>query len=142
MHVELSLSDPLPLRGPAEAGDSTVALWAAVTARAPEPSLVLDQHAEIVAVSPPARALLNLDESAVGQPLFDVLRLLDFTAAASPLDDAEMTKIPPLLALTSGRLARGLLRLRHGDATHTLDAVAVPLGAGGTDGSLTFFNTV
>jgi hypothetical protein len=55
-----------------------------------------------------------------------------------------MANIPPLLAVTSGRLARGLLRVqRPGQLPGTVDAIATPLRDGDTVvGSLTFFAEV
>ncbi len=53
-------------------------------------------------------------------------------------------RIPPVLALTSGRLARGLMRTRaqQGEIV-TMDAVSTPLREGDTViGSLTFFGIV
>lgn len=109
---------------------------------AEEPSLVIDVRHMIVATSLPFEALVGLQRPAAGQGLLEVLTLLDF-ANGAPLSDAEIGKIPPLLALSSGRLARGLLRLRCGDTACTLDAIATPLFSGGaTIGSLTFFSRV
>ena len=110
---------------------------------ADEPSLVIDASEVIVATSPAFESLVGLHRPAAGQGLLDgVLQLLDF-ADGGELAGAEIGKIPPLLALTSGRLARGLLRLRCGDTACTLDAIATPLFSGGaTVGSLTFFSRV
>ena len=71
--------------------------------------------------------------------------LVDFTASLAKLDNAEADKIPPLLAISSGRLARGLMRVRPpaGGTVRTVDAVATPLWDGSTlVGSLTFFSEV
>jgi hypothetical protein len=142
-HVELSVSDPHVRRTPV---GSSLDQWAAAVTDAAEPCLVIDAQAVIVALSESCRTLLGLDRSAVGQSLFDgVLRLLDFSSAASTLADGELNKIPPLLALSSGRLARGLLRVAcaDGGAACTLDAIATPLLDGEKPaGSLTFFSEV
>jgi hypothetical protein len=112
-------------------------------AEASEPSLVIDARTVVVAVSPACDELLGLEHPAIGRKLLDVLRLLDFSAAGVALDQGELGKIPPLLALASGRLARGLLRLECGQGPCTLDAISAPL-LNGPDpaGSLTFFSPV
>lgn len=119
--------------------------WAAVVAAAPEPSLVLDANGVIVAASAGCAELIGLDDltTARGRQLRDaVVDLVDFTDSLDKLDSAEAGKIPPLLAISSGRLARGLMRVACPD-THivsTMDAVATPLWEGATvTGSLTFF---
>ena len=83
----------------------------------------------------------------IGRPLLDGgLRLLDFTANRGELTEAEADKIPPLLALSSGRLARGLLRVQAASADNsdaTVDAISTPVLTDGTvAGSLTFFSEV
>ncbi|HWH01747.1 MAG TPA: hypothetical protein VNV66_21085 [Pilimelia sp.] len=151
-HVELSLSETFPAApdtvGPAES-TSALGHWAATVAVAPEPCLVLDTDARIVVASHSFCALLRLGDPAgvAGRYLLDgVLRLVDFTAARGRLTEVETAKIPPLLALSSGRLARGLMRVHDGaddglDAT--VDAIATPLWDG-TEvvGSLTFCSPI
>lgn len=116
--------------------------WAAAARTAREPCLVIDELHRIVVASTGACELLGLGDpdAAVGLSLFaGVLRLVDFTAAAAPLSDGELEKIPPVLAFTSERLARGLLRIQSGDTLITVDAIATPLSDGPkTVGSLTF----
>jgi hypothetical protein len=69
--------------------------------------------------------------------------MIDFSADGGRLSDTEVAKVPPLLAVSSGRLARGLVRVRSGDAVATLDAIATPIGpADAVAGSLTFFSPV
>jgi hypothetical protein len=52
-------------------------------------------------------------------------------------------KIPPLLAMSSQRLSRGLLRVDRDGTTATLDAIATPLfDDGRLAGSLTFFSEI
>jgi hypothetical protein len=112
-------------------------------ADAAEPSLVIDAEAVVIALSPACHEMLDLESPAVGRRLLDVLRPLDFSAAGVALDQGEVGKIPPLLALASGRLARGLLRVGCHEGACTLDAIATPLLDGSrTVGSLTFFNIV
>jgi PAS domain-containing protein len=142
-HVELSLTEP-PVP---PAGDSRPAepleRWGLTVSAAPEPCLVIDAMSEIVAVSVGACALLGFPDQAavVGRHLFaGILPLVDFTSAATPLTDGELEKIPPVLAYSSHRLARGLLRVRDADGLRTIDAVASPLYDGtAVVGSITFF---
>ncbi len=143
-HVELSLTEAFV---PEFA--SNVDRWTATVAAASEPCMVIDPDATILAVSASCCELLGMDEptSVVGRVLLDgVLRLIDFTAARGQLGDLETEKIPPLLALSSERLARGLMRveLDGGTATDvTVDAIATPLLDGGVAvASLTFFSGV
>jgi hypothetical protein len=120
--------------------------WGAAVHGASEPCLVVDGLSRIVAASPRACELLGLGEPhmAVGLSLFaGVLRLLDFTAAGAALGDGELEKIPPVLAIASGRLARALMRVQSGGEVITLDAVATPLFEGPTVvGSLTFLMSI
>jgi PAS domain-containing protein len=149
-HVELSISDP-HLARPSDLTDpsaesmveSSLDRWAATVAEAAEPSLVIDDKAVIVAVSASFEDLLGLTESAIDRPLVDgVLQLLDFGDGGA-LDASEINKTPPLLALSSGRLARGLVRVRCASGPRTFDAIATPLLQDGqVVGSLTFFSTV
>lgn len=149
-HVELSLSGAIvpQARTPAEVEFVTsLDKWTAPVATATEPCLVIDGSLTILAVSPPASELLGLGKPAdvVGRPLLDgVLRLIDFTAGGGELDEPETEKIPPLLAIRSGRLARGLIRVQtDGDAHLTVDAIATPLQDGDqVVGSLTFFSAI
>lgn len=146
-HVELSLTDrPGTPRSRIERqGTSSLQRWARTAAAASEPSLVLDAHMTIQAVSASCAELLGLGDSkaALGKRLRDTMDpLVDFTASRARLDEAEAEKIPPLLAITSGRIARGLIRTVDPatDATTTLDAVATPLTDGSTVvGSISFF---
>jgi hypothetical protein len=147
-HLELSVSDPYVTRA-RQQGESPIQRWAAAVAGAHEHCLILDVEAVIVAASASFERLLGLDRPAagrdvtVGRDMIDgVLRLIDF-ADGGQLADGEVIKIPPLMALTSGRLARGLLRVSTADEPCTLDAIATPLLDGETTiGSLTFFSRV
>ena len=146
-HLEMSLTEPLTYpMSDGERACSTVDHWADAVDQANEPCLVIDSRAVIAAASPAASRLLGFDgpSSAAGLCLHDgVLPLIDFTAAANRLADTELAKIPPVQALLSERLARGLLRVRLGADIVTIDAVATPLWADGdVAGSLTFFCTV
>jgi PAS domain-containing protein len=143
-HIELSLTE---LAGMATAHEpsGTLDRWGAVVARAQDPCLLLDANGCVVEASPGCAALLSLRAAdAVGRPLVDgVLRLLDFNLVSSGLPEWEIDKIPPLLAIRSGELARGLLRIKSGAGALTVDAISTPLREGGAVvGSLSFFAAV
>ncbi|MGB2567821.1 PAS domain-containing protein [Micromonospora citrea] len=150
-HVELSLSDVFApaSRTPPEQGSDNVGQWSATVSHADEPCLLIDAETRVLAISASGCRLLCLGapEDVVGLPLLEGgLRLLDFTAARGELTEQETDKIPPLLALHSGRLARGLLRVQAAgdDAPDaTVDAISTPvLTDGDVAGSLTFFSQV
>ena len=141
-HVELSVSEPFAR--PRQTFDSSLAKWAMAAADAEEHCLVIDHGALIVAISASFEALLGLTVTAIGRPMVgSVMTLLDFGDGLE-LGDAEIGKTPPLLALSSGRLARGLMRVRGaGDTRCTLDAISTPLiEQSAITGSLTFFSEV
>jgi len=157
-HVELSLSESFapqpgspsasasgsPSGSPADPpADGGMRCWVRSVGTANEPCLVLDGDARIVAASPSCHDLLGLGApgSAVGRHLLDGVRLVDFTAAREALTEVEVETTPPLLALSSGRLARGLMRVHDGaDFDATVDAISTPLSEDGkVVGSLTFF---
>jgi hypothetical protein len=116
--------------------------WTAAVADADEPCLVVDDKGTIMALSMFGGRLLGIDPVVAEQPdsFIYMLPLVDFTAASAPLADAELALIPPVLAVTSGRLARGLLRLKtNGSNACTLDVIATPLRDNGlVVGSLSF----
>ena len=150
-HVELSLSGAFvpQARTPSDPGYvESVDRWIATVAAAVEPCLVIDVTSRILAVSASGSELLGLGKpaDAVGQPLLGgVLRLIDFTAGAGELDEPEVEKIPPLLAIRSAQLARGLMRVQTdaGGAHLTVDAIATPLlAADQVVASMTFFSAV
>ncbi|MEU6072678.1 hypothetical protein [Micromonospora sp. NPDC047074] len=150
-HVELSLSDVfVPAAGTSTGQESdNVGRWSSTVSRADEPCLLIDAATRVVAVSTSGCELLYLGapEDVIGLPLLDGgLRLLDFTANRGELTEPEIDKIPPLLALSSKRLARGLLRVQGMSAEapdSTVDAISTPVLTDGTvTGSLTFFSPV
>ena len=150
-HVELSLSGAFVPQARTPVGSefvSSVERWTSTVATAVEPCLVIDVTTTILAVSPTCSELLGLGKpvDAISQPLLgSVLRLIDFTAGGGELDEPEIEKIPPLLAIRSKRLARGLMRVQtEGDQAHlTVDAIATPLLDGDhVVASLTFFSPV
>jgi hypothetical protein len=119
---------------------SALGRWAKAVADAAEPSLVIDVKSIVVALSPTCQEMLGLDGPPIGRPLLDILRLLDFSNPGGALGQGEMRKIPPLLALDSGQLARGLMRVECREGPCTVDAIATPLReSSGQVGSLTFF---
>jgi hypothetical protein len=141
-HVELSLSDIAvrPFAGSLER-------WGFVVASATEPCLVIDAAGVVIAASPGCRGLIGIDPThAPGQRLVvdGVLRLLDFNAVSGELPEWEADKIPPLLAIAAGSLARGLLRVPdQAGAARTVDALSAPLRDGAAVvGSITFFAPV
>ena len=149
-HVELSLSGAFvpQARTPAEAEFvPSLERWTATVAGAGEPCLIIDTSTAIMAVSASCCELLGFGKPAevLGKPLGAVLRLIDFTAGAGELEESDADKIPPLLAVRTERLARGLLRVVPGpdEAPLTVDAIATPLfEAELVVGSLTFFSAV
>ncbi|MEU5944334.1 hypothetical protein ABZ793_02090 [Micromonospora sp. NPDC047465] len=147
-HVELSLSEVfVPAAGTStELGSDNFGQWSSTVSHADEPCLLIDAETRVIAVSASGCELLCLGtpEDVIGLPLLDGgLRLLDFTANRGELTEPEIDKIPPLLALSSGRLARGLLRVQAASADRpdsTVDAISTPVLTDGlVAGSLTFF---
>ena len=141
MAVELSfeLSGP---SSPERGMQKSLTLWAQTAIVAAEPCVVIDSAGDVVAASPGCGDLFEIDiDDAVDRPLAgDVLDLRDFSASQKALPGWEITKTPPLLAISSEGLARGLLRVWVGDAAKTVDAISVPLVESGLIvGSLTFF---
>ena len=142
--IELSLSGH-QFAPPISAPPSGMAGWAAVASTAAEQCLVIDTDLKIIAASPSCCTLLGMGDpiDVVGRPLLAVLRLIDFTANRNSLTESDIDKIPPLLAVTSGRLARGLMRVdgaAEPGTDETVDGIATPLFQDSTvSGSLTFF---
>lgn len=122
-----------------------LAAWHRAVADADDPCVLLDAEGMIAGVSAPCVSLLGAlaPEQLLGRGMLDDLDLVDFTATPQSLLPAQLARIPPLLALSSGTLARGLLRIRSGSDIRILDAIATPLrGEGEIAGSLTFFHPV
>ena len=149
-HLEMAVSGSAAAEGgqdPAAELDhlarTTVDHWADAVDAAIEPCLVVNDAAVIAAASLAACHLLGFgsQEEAVGKSLYDgVLPLVDFTAAASALPETELGKVPAFQALSTARLARGLLRVRRDAEVLTIDAVATPLLEGDrVVGALSFF---
>lgn len=129
---------------PVDPHDDPLGHWVRTVAGAVEPCLVIDPGGVMVAMSPSCVELMGLGASPVGADLRGgPLRLIDFSADGGKLSETEVGKVPSLLAVSSGRLARGLIRVRVGEAAVTLDAIATPIGpTGAVAGSLTFFSPV
>jgi hypothetical protein len=153
-HVELSLTEPLvpsAARGPLDLDPPTnLDRWVSTVLAAAEPSLIVDADGVILATSVSCCQLFELGkpDDTIGRFLLGggVLQMVDFTAARTELTVTDVEKIPPMLAISSGRLARGLLRVQCGeqpDRIRTVDAIATPLWEGTrTAGSLTFFSEI
>jgi PAS domain-containing protein len=145
-HVELSWTESTiePLQRTSQW--NSVDRWSAVVDNANEPCMVIDSYGNIVAISDAGSKFLGFSSPrvAIGACLFDrALPLLDFTSEGGELSADEIQRIPPILALTSGLLARGVLRVRSGGEVTTMDAVSTPLiDTDGVVGSLTFFCVV
>lgn len=123
---------------------TSLAHWAATIAAAHDACLLVDSRGSVVSVSVSgATALGCVAADAVGHPLLDVIKLVDFETGDSHPDYAP--RIPPLGALKFVTLVRGLLRVRQpDDRLVTLDAVAAPLRdeAGEVVGSIAFLSAV
>ncbi len=121
-------------------GLGPIGVWHAAVQASTEACLLLDRDARVVAASVAVGAVLGTTSaSAVGAKLVDLVTAVDFTSGAAP--DLELERaVPPLRALATGGLARGLLRLRSATGLVTYDVVAVPLS--GQSGALAFFLAV
>lgn len=132
----------MPLQaGAPDAVQGSVSAWAQRVTEAQETCLVLNDRGRVVALSTGCALALNLDPHAcLGRPLLELVTLVDFSQTGVPVDDADV-QLPPLKALRSGTMARGLVRLRLGHGLLvTYDVVGVPLAAG--QGALGFFSEV
>jgi hypothetical protein len=118
-----------------------VAAWAERVMEAQETALLLNNRGRVVAISTGAALALNLDvTTSLGKALLDLVVLVDFSATGVPVEDADV-QLPPLKALRSHTMARGLVRLRLSRGVLvTYDCVGVPLAGG--DGALAFFAEV
>lgn len=128
-------------RQPDDVLQGSVAEWASQITRAQETALVINDRGRVVALSTGCALALNLDvTTCIGKPLLDLVVLVDFSQAGVPVEDPDV-QLPPLKALRSGSLARGLVRLRLGRGVlGTYDVVGVPLAGG--RGALGFFSEV
>ncbi len=145
--IELSLK-PQPatsIAGPSRFGDVQKRLraWLLAVVEAEEPCVLVDAEGVIVGASKTFVKILSGASltDLLGRGLLDgVLEAVDFTTDPQRLSGQQLVRIPPLTAIASGSLARGLIRLRTKNAMVTVDSVATPLRSGGeVVGSLTFF---
>lgn len=114
--------------------------WTTRVREAEEAVLVLDTRGRVFGMSASCAGLLRVDPGQVfGALLVDIVTLVDFTAAALPLTEPGR-QVPPLRALSTGALARGLVRFTRNGRTSTHDVVGVPLAKGA--GALAFFTAV
>ena len=101
--------------------------WSARVRDAAEAMLLLDAAGRLAAISASAGELLGLDPSAaVGAMLLDLVEVVDFSAGAVPVPDPDI-QLAPLRALVTGRLHRGLVRLRTARGQRSFDVVGIPL---------------
>lgn len=114
---------------------------------ASEACVLLDTAATVAAASPAFAEMVGMPvDQLVGAALFGtVLQVLDFNGGL-PVPAGEVSRVPPLVALSAGALARSLLRVRRPDGVClTLDAVSSPLHGGpanAVQGSVTFMHVV
>jgi hypothetical protein len=123
-------------------GTGPIGVWLPAVQASSEACLLLDRDGRVVAASAPVGVVLGTTSTrAVGARFSDLVTAVDFTSDAAPETDPERT-VPPLRALATGGLARGLLRLRSAASGEliTYDVVAVPLSA--DSGVLAFFLAV
>ena len=113
--------------------------WLAQVRTADEACLLLDEQGRLSAMSDAAARLLAVDpRGCLGARLADLLVVIDFTETGVPMADP-VAALPPLRSLSTGRLTRGLVRVRLPlGATPTLDVVGVPVRGG----ALGFLNEV
>src|SRR4051812_18864387 len=101
--------------------------WLLAVRTSAEACLLLDAEGRICAASSAAGKLVGGVVEAIGAKFADLVSSVDFTSGAAPDLEPERS-MPPLRALATGGLARGLMRVRVSDGTLvTYDVVAVPL---------------
>lgn len=96
-----------------------LAPWQTLSETAGEAVLVIDAAHRLRSASATARALLGCRGDVEGQDLLDVVALVDFETGRPHPEYAE--RIPPLVVLRHGGLARSLVRVRDGEQRRTLD---------------------
>ena len=145
MSEERSLFLPLLQLQPRPAADDVlvggIASWAQRITEAQETALLLNDRGRVVAISTGAALALDLDvTTCLGRPLLELVVVVDFSETGVPIEDPDV-QLPPLKALRSQTMARGLVRLRlKGGVLVTYDCVGVPLAGGA--GALAFFAEV
>jgi PAS domain-containing protein len=117
-----------------------IAAWVPAVRASTEACLLLDADGRICAASPGAARVVGDPSASIGARFCDLVATVDFTSGAAP-DLQPERAMPPLRALATGGLARGLMRVRVADGgLVTYDVVAVPLE--GQRGVLAFFVAV
>lgn len=133
-------SPPRTLDLDSAVGSGPIASWLPAVRASAEACLLLDGHGRVCAASAGAGRVLGSSARAIGMRFCDLVSPVDFTSGAAPDLEPERS-MPPLRALSTGGLARGLMRLRIADGSLvTYDVVAVPLE--GQRGVLAFFVAV
>ncbi|CAM3513612.1 hypothetical protein [Stackebrandtia soli] len=132
----------LSLTAADDVGRSACQSWAGAVSGSADACLLLDERGTVVATSASCRASLGLPDDIDGTGttlLSSPIRLLNFLAAGGTLPSWDAERVPPLQALKTGALARGLIRVSVGDVARTYDVISTPLH-GGTSlaGSLSF----
>jgi PAS domain-containing protein len=134
-----------PATGVAARPSEVALAWARLAAGSADLVVALDGGGRVLAMSPSAAQLIAGPggDRVAGRHLLDVLDLVDFNPTPG---DASMyaDRIPPLLAIASNALSRGLLRVRTRGRTVTLDAVAAPLhdASGALVGAVCFLTSL
>jgi PAS domain-containing protein len=134
-----------PATGVAARPSEVALAWARLAAGSADLVVALDGGGRVLAMSPSAAQLIvgPGSDRVAGRHLLDVLDLVDFNPTPG---DASMyaDRIPPLLAIASNALSRGLLRVRTRGRTVTLDAVAAPLhdASGALVGAVCFLTSL
>jgi hypothetical protein len=101
--------------------------WLLAVRTSAEACLLLDAEGRVCAASAAAGKMLDGIPDPIGAKFADLVSSVDFTSGAAPDLEPERS-MPPLRALATGGLARGLMRVRVADGTLvTYDVVAVPL---------------
>ena len=120
--------DPEPVRRTLDlTGSPLLDDWASRVRDGAEAMLLVDASGRLVALSAAAGALLGLEPTtSAGAMLLDLVEVVDFTAAAVPVPDPDI-QLPPLRAIVTGRLNRGLVRLRSDARVRSYDVVGIPL---------------
>lgn len=120
--------------------------WLDAAHHSEDACLVVDADGVVAGISDVCLVALGISSSAeiLGRGLLDdVVDFVDFAGAGVRPVPAELSKIPPLLVLQSGGVARGLIRVRTSAGVTTLDAASAAVHAdGGLAGSVTFLGGV
>jgi hypothetical protein len=152
-HLELSLASvesyvaALPLLRVVK--PNPLESWLDAVHQAEEACLILDREGLLAGISEPCLDLLGFDnpDYPLGRGLLDIVTFVRFTADGAALRPHDAIRLPPIAALQTETMSRGLVRISvdggRGTALITADVVATPLCADGSVvGSLSFFAQV